>query len=237
MAEIIKLGSLYFDGRSREVGVAYNGEQISFGDAASGREISWAKLQNGLLVADRCVCTNISWEDLNDQGFILGTPVTINGKTYLCRCLRVGTKGGEPNEWDSALDEAGDDTALWHWRDAYFWGQEVSKYGASNCAVRGYSSARGWSDYNTLTRYMYVGFRPVLEYLGSKSCPPDALLGREVKIYGPDSITVEGRLIDFSDYDIVLSAGFVIPSDCSWVRVYKNNIIISRDKVVWLEEV
>ena len=72
MAKIEKIGSLYFDGRPQKVGVAYNGEQISFGDAAPGQEISWVRMQSGLLVADRCVCTNISWEDLDKEDFVFG---------------------------------------------------------------------------------------------------------------------------------------------------------------------
>ena len=92
MVEVVKLGSLYFDGQPQEIGVPYNGKRLLFGDTVSGKEISWARLQNGLLIAGRCVCTEISWEQLHEEGFVFGAPITIDGETYLCRCLRVGAK-------------------------------------------------------------------------------------------------------------------------------------------------
>ena len=235
--EIVKSGSIYDNGIAQSPGFACNETANLFlGDTVSGKELQWVKLKNGLLVADRCVCTEISWEQLHNAGFVFGTPVTMDGETYLCRCLKVGVQDHEPNEWDVALDETGEDNGLWHWDEALFWGQETFEYSSSFRTVRGWAHARLWDIDDVANRSPYTGFRPALEYLGSKSCPPDTLLGKEVKIYGPDGITAEGRLVDFSDYDIVLNANFVVPPDCSWVRVDKNNIIISRNKVVWLKE-
>ena len=235
--EIVKFGSIYDNGIAQSPGFACNETANLFlGDTVSGKELQWVKLKNGLLVADRCVCTEVSWEQLHRAGLVFGTLVTIDGETYLCRCLKVGAKDHEPNEWDAALDETGEDMGLWHWGEAFFWGQETSKNNASDLAVRGYYSARYWSSNTASNRYVNVGFRPALEPLGPKFCPLDTLLGKEAKIYGPDGVTAEGRLVDFSDYDIVLSAGFVVPPDCSWVRVDKNNITISRNKVVWVKE-
>ena len=235
--EIVKFGSIYNYGIAQSPGFACN-ETTNFflGDTASGKELQWVKLKNGLLVADRCVCIEVSWEQLHKAGLVFGTLVTIDGEAYLCRCLKVGAKDHEPNEWDAALDEAGEDSELWHWDEALFWGQETFEYSSSFRTVRGWAHARLWDIDDVATRAPHTGFRPALEYLGSKSYPPDTLLGKEVKIYGPDGITAEGRLVDFSDYDIVLNANFVVPPDCFWVRVDKNNIIISRNKVVWLKE-
>ena len=236
MAKIIKLGSLYFDGHSQEVGTAYNGEQLSFGDAIPGREISWVKLQNGLLIADRCICTAISWQQLDKEGFVFGVPITIDSETYLCRCLCIGTKENESNEWDTALDGTGEDNNLWHWEGAYFWGQEISKRSASNRAVRGCSSARYWSYNGATDRYVDVGFRPALEYLGSEPCSPDTLLDKMVKAYCSGGVIIEGRLVDFSDYDITFEHNYPTFANYPWATKEGRNIIISRENIIGLKE-
>ena len=243
MAKIEKLGSLYFGGLPQKVGVAYNGEQISFGDSTPGQEISWVRMQSGLLVADRCVCTNISWEDLDKEGFVFGTLVTINGETYLCHCLKVGAKEGETNEWDAALDETGEGNDLWHWKNKYFWGQETSEQGASLergallRAVRGCPSARFWYHHGASYRSVYLGFRPALEYLGSVSYSPDTLVGKAIKAYFPGGVSIKGHLVDFSDYDIVLEASTPVPVGCSWATTEGRNIVIDQGNIIWLKEV
>ena len=235
MAEIIKLGSLYFNGQPQEVGVKYNGGQISFGPVAHGKELQWVKV-NGLLIADRSICTNVSWEQLNDHGLIFGTPVQIDGQFYLCRCLKVGTKENVPNEWYSVLNETGEDNDLWYWDNIYFWGQEILEYKASYRAVRGYLSARSWNYLPAAHRSAHVGFRPALEYLGPVPCSPDTLVGRTIKVYFSGGVSIEGCLVDFSDYDIILKPVTPIPADCP--RAVKDgcNIVVSRDNIIWLKE-
>lgn len=124
MAEVIEIGTLYFDGRPQKVGVKYNGERLSLGPTVPGKAIQWVKA-NGLLIADRCVCTQISWGELDFIGLVFGTIIQIDGRWYLCRCLKVGAEGGVPNEWDAILEKVGESNDLWHWKDAFFWGQET----------------------------------------------------------------------------------------------------------------
>ena len=215
----------------------YDGSaDISFGDTVPGRELQWVKLKNGLLIADRCVCTSIFWEDLDKKGFALGTPITIDGEAYWCRCLQVGSEEGEPNEWDSALDEAGESNDLWHWDEAYFWGQETLKYGASSRAIRGWSSARNWNGDYATGRDMLVGFRPVLEYLGFKLCFLDSLLGKKAKVYCSDGVTIEGCLVGFSDYDVILETNSPIPAGYPWTTKEDNSIVINRRNISGLKE-
>lgn len=235
MAEIIKLGSLYFNGQPQEVGVKYNGGQISFGPVAHGKELQWVKV-NGLLIADRSICTNVSWEQLNDHGLIFGTPVQIDGQFYLCRCLKVGAKEGVPNEWDAALDQAGDSNDLWHWEHEFFWGQETTSRYPTYRAFRGYESARIWDLSNATSRSVYVGFRPALEPLGSVSCPPDALIGKPTRIYGPRGMTLEGHLLSADNYDLVLEAASPIPDKCSWVSKDGNKLVVDWSSILWLKE-
>jgi len=163
------MGSLYFNDTPAAVGSKYDGQELSIGDTAPGKEISWVEV-NGLLIADRCICTYISAEQLDDLGFTKGKPITIDGRQYLCRLLKVGAEPDVPNEWDAALDATSDEDDLWHWEEAFFWGQEPIEDFPAGRANRGCNSARSWNNYSASLRLVRVGFRPVLEPLG-----PDTL--------------------------------------------------------------
>ena len=237
MAEIVNLGSLYLNGQPKDLGVEYNGEVLSFGNTIPGKTIPFVKWGE-LLVASQCVCSNIRWEQLNKAGYILGRPVKIDGVPYLCRSLKVGDENDVPNEWDSILDDLGEDDNLWHWRGHFFWGQEVSKYEASFRAVRGYLSARYWNYFNAAYRYVDVGFRPVLEPLAPEPLISGSLIGATLKLYGPNK-AFSGRLEEFSDYDLVIepSAQQLIPADCKWVSKDGGRIIVERSAITWMQEV
>ena len=236
MAEIVNLGSLYLNGQPKGLEVKYNGEVLSFGNTDSERAIPFVKWGE-LLVASQCVCSNIRWEQLNKAGYILGRPVKIDGVPYLCRSLKVGEKNGVPNEWDSILDNLGEDDNLWHWRGHFFWGQEVSKYEASTRAFRGYSSARFWGHGTATYRVVSVGFRPVLEPLPPEPLVSDTLIGANLKVYGPDTAII-GQLVEYTDYDLVieLSAQQPSPMERKWAGKDGKHIIIDRSAIVWVQE-
>ena len=236
MAEIVNLGSLYLNGQPKDLGVEYNGEVLSFGNTIPGKTIPFVKWGE-LLVASQCVCSNIRWEQLNKAGYILGRPVKIDGVPYLCRSLKVGDENDVPNEWDSILDDLGEDDNLWHWRGHFFWGQEVSKYEASTRAFRGYSSARFWFSYDATSRYVSVGFRPVLEPLPPEPLISDALIRADLKVYGSDTAII-GQLVEYTDYDLVMvsNADLRLPQQCQWARRDGKHIIIDRTAVIWVKE-
>lgn len=69
--------------------------------AAGSREetIIWVKPQGvNLLVADRILLANVSWTDLDKNGFVEGKETVINGQRFHCRLLRVGKRCDEANE-------------------------------------------------------------------------------------------------------------------------------------------
>ena len=236
MAEIIKLGCLQFNRQPKGLGVKYNGEVLSFGDTDPLKAIPFVKWGK-LLVASQCVCTNISWDELNKAGYIFGWPVKIDGAPYLCRSLKAGEERDVPNEWDSILDDLGEDDGLWHWSDGYFWGQETSRRFASSRAVRGWSSARYWNYDSATYRYVYVGFRPVLEPLPPEPLVSDTLIGANLKVYGPDTAII-GQLVEYTDYDLVieLSAQQPSPMERKWAGKDGKHIIIDRSAIVWVQE-
>lgn len=236
MAEIIKLGSLYFDGQPQRIGARYDSGKITLGASVPGKELQWVKLKSGLLIADRVVCVSVSWEHLDDQGLVFGTPFQIDGQFYLCRCLKVGAEGGVPNEWDTALGEAGEDVEIWHWSGQYFWGQETLENQESRRAVRGYCSARYWNNNSASSRFVRLGFRPALEPLGSEPCSPETLIGKTIRLYGPRGASLEGRLQDVDDYDFILSPAAGAHTRCFWTSKAGDNLVVSRDSILWFTE-
>ena len=81
--------------------------------SAEANKLQWVKIKDGdktLLICDRVILVNVSWDDLNAQGYVTGKTVTIDGAKYKCRLLTGGSNrrngdsyaGGTPtnNEWD-----------------------------------------------------------------------------------------------------------------------------------------
>lgn len=65
-----------------------------------------------MLIADRCILTNVTWDDLNFNGLVFGKHITIGVYHYKTRLLKVGPEEGIPNEWDAALDAVCEDDEL-----------------------------------------------------------------------------------------------------------------------------
>lgn len=201
MANIIKLGSLFLDGRPVETGMQYVPSQtIEVGEMTPSKEIGWVAV-NGLLIADQCLLTNVSWDDLDVQGLVFGKEVTVQGLRFKIRLLKVGSKEDVPNEWDAALDAVGEDDTLWHWDHKFFWGQEPVSGSVSHRAIRGYTSARHWGWSDSSSRHALLGFRPALEPLPTD---PSAIRhGQEALVIGRAG-AVAGSLIDATAYDLVI---------------------------------
>ena len=234
--EIKNFGTVYLDGQPYFPGAESNGRVISFGDTVSEKAIPFVRYKS-LWVASQCVCINISWEQLSKAGYIFGCPVKIDGTFYLCRSLEVGEEKGVSNEWDSILDDLGEDDGLWHWDDQYFWGQETSRKEASYRAVRGWVSARHWDGHDATFRGVGVGFRPILEPLAPEPLISDALIRADLKVYGPDTAII-GQLVEYTDYDLVMvsNADLRLPQQCQWARRDGKHIIIDRTAVIWVKE-
>lgn len=122
--EIIKVGSLYSDGEVVQPGSACPGRvSIGLGNTVPGMELQWVK-DGDRLIADRCVCVDISWNKLDQQGYIFGRTVMIDGNPYRCRSLKMESSEPSSNEWFDLLDKYGDAIELWNWNIRSF-GQET----------------------------------------------------------------------------------------------------------------
>ena len=251
MANIIGMGSLYLDGCPAEIGSKYNpGQAISIGETAQGKEIHWVVV-NDMLIADRCILTEVSWDDLNAQNLVFGKEVTISGFRFTARLIQVGAEEGAPNEWDSALDAVGEDNSLWHWEDMFFWGQEAATGTASFRAVRGYSSARLWHYINATNSHPSVGFRPALVPLASDTLWPsskamwwlsekvmwdDAHLDEKLMLWGGQNI-IFGRLEELTDYEVILSDRGGAMSNDFGIRLGNGRIVIDRAAISGIQRI
>lgn len=82
--------------------------------AAEANQLIWHKIKDGdktLLICDRVILANVSWDDLNGDNRIFGRTINIDGAEYKLRVLTGGNNyrsssdnysGGSPatNEWD-----------------------------------------------------------------------------------------------------------------------------------------
>ena len=201
MVQTLKFGSLYLDNKPIAPEAKYQpGQAISFGEAVSDMDISWVPV-NGLLIADRCLLTHISWDDLDAQDLVFGKEVKIQGFRFTARLLKVGNDEGIPNEWDAALDTVGEDNAIWHWNVKYFWGQEPTSGSASYRVNRGYFSARSFNWYLSGYRDASLGFRPALVPLPTDT---SALrCGQEIMAISRNGCVV-GNLAGETQYDLII---------------------------------
>lgn len=154
-------------------------------------------VDTGLLICDRVVQTNMSWNALNNNGFIEGKIVTLNNTEYLIRslsggCAYVDENGNmsltdkslglafpNTNEYDKYIrlsDLNGkilkEDDNVWHWSNLYNWCKDtpITSIGTNtNRVYRGKSTTENFLQIVSSTFNTTIGFRPVLEYLESGS--------------------------------------------------------------------
>ena len=184
---IHKLGTLIVNGTQHAMPtnpidggncVSANTSNFTVGNTVAGKELQWIEWTKAdgtkLLVCDRGLIVNISWNNINAAGFITGKEITIDGQKYKMRSL-TGSNGssgsygaGCNNEWDQFLDAVGESNDLIHWNKMYSWCQEVYS-GNSDCrSVRGYGSARSCGYSGATSTRSGLAFRPALEILNSE---------------------------------------------------------------------
>ena len=238
----------------------------TFGDtpSADANKLQWVKIKDGdktLLICDRVILVNVSWDDLNGQGYVTGKTITIDGTKYKCRLLTGGSNrrnndwyaGGTPtnNEWDrfitreevitglpapvssdldtnlNTTDHNSAHNQLWHWAGVYSWCQETWAENASYRALRGYHSARYWNNNSSGSRYVNVGFRPVLEVLNT-----DPLISDSDRNLGDKNqdFTIEYTVNDSDSGDVLTATESIdgrTTKSFAPTRNFKNTITVN----------
>jgi hypothetical protein len=162
----------------------------------SSDRLSWHVFQKGnirYLVADRMLLARVSWQDLDEAGYVFGTEVSIDSKQFRCRLLTGGDTpcddpyqgATKPNEWDTlvggtvlnapkpdATDNATPLTpdhlnsthnGLWNWFGAVSWTAEPVASRANGRVCRGYHGPTYFYVNTVDHRHEDIGWRPVLE--------------------------------------------------------------------------
>lgn len=147
----------------------YDRQAVISIDPAQKERITWIKPDGyNLLVADRALMVDVSWDDLDLNDMVAGKRTQIGGQCFRCRLLQLGNHRDAPNEWEQILNITGThtDNALWNWDEMYFWGCDVVPWDANRRVIRGHRSSTTWSTFPMYGQDMGVGFRPALEPLG-----------------------------------------------------------------------
>lgn len=154
--------------------VAYTGDlheydpevNYTFGSTdTAANSIKWIKISDTVMIADRNLMCNVSWNDLDMYGWANGTKVEIDGYIYRIRLMTGGASGKEnTSEWKSFMENYSDND-LSHWVNCYSWCSTSYAAEPTQKVARGFSGYDYWRNINASYRGPEVGFRPVLEIL------------------------------------------------------------------------
>ena len=150
-------------------------------DSTPSNNLLWIKMSNTLLVADRNLLCDISWQQIyknpngNAQnttqtsiiGAATGTAVVIDGHTYRVRLLTGGTQIGlvADSEWNALLALSPSNDVI-HWSQCKSWCSETRSYGGNDFRpLRGFDSAGHWTNIKSNHVDAAEGFRPALELI------------------------------------------------------------------------
>ena len=154
--------------------IGYNRPDIMITDTKPGFEIQWLHLKDNIYICDRCLINRVSWNTLKEAGYVDGKEIMIDGKRCIIR-LMTGSNGvsgsygkGCHNEWDEFMDKYDEDNNLTHYKDIYTWCKEVDCGYSDYRSIRGYDSARNYSNNNATNANTNIAFRPALEILNTE---------------------------------------------------------------------
>lgn len=229
--ERIKLGTLYLDKSPFPPGSKFLwASDMKIGNTQPGFELSWFQLDRFLL-ADHLVCTKINWDELDRLGYTGGCITNIDGRTYLCRLIDVGTGVGR-SEWDDIADAVAglnEWDFLTQWNNLKFWGR--FPYRHDTAAIIG---GAGFSHVKFLRRnalFYSTGFLPILIPVTVISEVGRTFIGQKLMVVG-NSGDVSGTLIDFTDYDLILDTKEPFPlSRIDGRRAGKLAAIVDNGKI------
>ncbi|MHB7978925.1 hypothetical protein CF067_00925 [Clostridium sporogenes] len=152
------------------------------------RAITWAYIKDGnkqIYISTKVLVTNVSYNELNAQGMIYGTPVIIDGKEYKLRVLtetewiaivrNLNSISGLPQPTTEDLTDTntygqldGKHNEVWNW-----WGiwTTCDKVIEGSAMERGFAGVNKVTYISTSDAYPEIGWRPVLERIESN--PPE----------------------------------------------------------------
>ena len=167
----------------------------------------------------------------NNDWYAGGTPTNNEWDRFITREeVITGLPAPVSSDLDTNLnttDHNSTHNQLWHWVGVYSWCQETWAENASRRAVRGYSSARIWSNYSSGSRHVRVGFRPVLEVLNT-----DPLISDSDRNLGDKNqdFTIEYTVNDSDSGDVLTATESIdgrTTKSFAPTRNFKNTITVN----------
>ena len=167
----------------------------------------------------------------NNDWYAGGTPTNNEWDRFITREeVITGLPAPVSSDLDTNLnttDHNSTHNQLWHWVGVYSWCQETWAENASHRARRGYDSARGWGSYSSGSRYVYVGFRPVLEVLNT-----DPLISDSDRNLGDKNqdFTIEYTVNDSDSGDVLTATESIdgrTTKSFAPTRNFKNTITVN----------
>ena len=167
----------------------------------------------------------------NNDWYAGGTPTNNEWDRFITREeVITGLPAPVSSDLDTNLnttDHNSTHNQLWHWVGVYSWCQETWAENASDRANRGYNSARYWDGNSSGTRYVYVGFRPVLEVLNT-----DPLISDSDRNLGDKNqdFTIEYTVNDSDSGDVLTATESIdgrTTKSFAPTRNFKNTITVN----------
>lgn len=167
----------------------------------------------------------------NNDWYAGGTPTNNEWDRFITREeVITGLPAPVSSDLDTNLnttDHNSTHNQLWHWVGVYSWCQETWAENASSRATRGYNSARYWGNYSSGTRYVHVGFRPVLEVLNT-----DPLISDSDRNLGDKNqdFTIEYTVNDSDSGDVLTATESIdgrTTKSFAPTRNFKNTITVN----------
>lgn len=170
IGESIRFGTLFLAGGAMNAddSALYSGQAITIGSTSGSlygvKDINWIKVSNNMLIADRNLLRGISWSEINTPGFIYGTSVMIDGKSYTIRSLSGGGSSSNTSgsEWDQYIINGPypSSNVMWHWSGSASWTSTASS--STEAVLRGGGTVYDWTTDAKSDYADYNGFRPCL---------------------------------------------------------------------------
>ena len=214
----------------------YSGQPFTIGDS-DHNVINW--IQSGeLLVSNQTLCLGMSWNELNQLGFISGRSVNIGGQSYLCRSIRTdGKKRGGELSW--IFGDTVNEEEIWNWSKGYFWcwndSETILGSGETDQPGSGFV-LMGVAHWFKPDLRAGIGFRPVLEPLSPTLMPDELQHGQAVTIFGPGG-SVSGAFMEMSSYDLILEPNNQKQVVYPWTAVDgRGFMVIDRSAIMHIQE-
>ena len=213
-----------------------NQVQILDSSSPTGTLITWANV-NGLWISLDVYCRSVTWESLRKMGYIYGTPVHVDGRSYLCRSLRVALDG----ELGAVIKEIDQSSVKEQWSNEVFFGQEfipgAGYFHEDRCSIAGGYSRTMVRATSIEENNLSIGFRPVLEPYDPNQKVTQDMVGCLLKVYC-GSVVLTGILREYTDYDLVLKykPEDFVPQDHGAAAIIDDGVaIINLDAVLCIK--